>query len=404
MRILLIHRYFWPDTPPYASILYEIARQLVKDGHEVEVLSTLPSYKSGSLTQKTPKSELVDGFTIKRLSLFPERRFRKIGKLLNFIYFPLAVAFDILTRKKRAVVMCSTAPPVLLGAFSAFASNIKKSKFIYHCMDIHPEIGRLSGEFSNPFLFKALLKLDQFTCKSAYKTIVLSNDMKNALVARDINNPIDNIEVINNFAIQVIGDVNQSKKESLPNFEGAKFKILFAGNIGRFQGLESFVDAMALIKENDDIELIFMGEGTALPQLKTKVNEMNLSNVSFVPHQTVDMARQCMMMSDLGIVSLTKGIYQYAFPSKTITYMATASPLLVVIEPESNLAESVKKNDLGYTALPNDPQSIATAVLDAYKSKNSLDTEAITEYFDNNFSTNKILEKWSSLINKVDIG
>jgi len=296
--------------------------------------------------------------------------------------------------------MCSTAPPVLLGAFTALASKLRKSKFIYHCMDIHPEIGKLSGEFSNPLLYKLLSKLDQFACTSAYKVLVLSNDMKNTLLARP-GKKVENIEILNNFAIQSLGDKAQADSESLPHFQGKRFKILFAGNIGRFQGLESFVDAMDIIKENNDIELIFMGEGTALQGLKTKVNEMKLSNVSFVPHQTVSAARQYMAMSDLGVVSLTKGIYRYAFPSKTITYMATACPLLVVVEAGSNLAETVVSNKLGYTALPNNPESIAASVLEAYENRGVLDKTVIKDYFDENFDTNKLLMRWTSLINEA---
>ena len=72
--------------------------------------------------------------------------------------------------------MCSTSPPVLLGAFVALASRLKKIKFIYHCMDIHPEIGKLSGEFNNSLIYKFLFKLDVWTINSSDKTIVLEQD------------------------------------------------------------------------------------------------------------------------------------------------------------------------------------------------------------------------------------
>ena len=72
MRILLVHRYFLPDTPPYASILYEIAKHLAKQGHEVEVLTSFPSYKSKQTLISAASLEEVDGVKIRRVRLLDD--------------------------------------------------------------------------------------------------------------------------------------------------------------------------------------------------------------------------------------------------------------------------------------------------------------------------------------------
>ena len=46
--------------------------------------------------------------------------------------------------------MASTAPPVVVGFAAALGARLTGGRFYYHCMDIHPEIGRLSGEFEEP--------------------------------------------------------------------------------------------------------------------------------------------------------------------------------------------------------------------------------------------------------------
>ena len=69
MKILLIHRYFWPDTPPYAVILKKIARRLATDGHDVTVLSTQPAYKPELANEVQPSVEVIDGYRVVRISL-----------------------------------------------------------------------------------------------------------------------------------------------------------------------------------------------------------------------------------------------------------------------------------------------------------------------------------------------
>ncbi len=63
MRILLTHRFFWPDAAPYGLILKQIAEGLAKDGHEVGIFSAMPSYRS---MVAVPKEELIGGVTVRR--------------------------------------------------------------------------------------------------------------------------------------------------------------------------------------------------------------------------------------------------------------------------------------------------------------------------------------------------
>ena len=73
MKILLSHRYFWPDTSPYATMLRSIAARFACDGHEVTVFTTLPSYHASS-SAKVPARETLDGFKVIRMPIFKERK------------------------------------------------------------------------------------------------------------------------------------------------------------------------------------------------------------------------------------------------------------------------------------------------------------------------------------------
>lgn len=395
MKLLLIHRYFWPDTPPYAAMLRSIGKRLAEDGHEVSVLSSHPSYKANVSLQKQASSELLDGMTVYRITLLPEANRHVLFRLLNMIYFPLSIVWFVIFKRRFDVVMVSTAPPVIAGFATALAVKLRGGSFFYHCMDIHPEIGAISGEFRNPIVFRALRALDTFSCNAARKVIVLSADMKKSLLQRP-GFKQDNIIVLNNFSMPEHDEV-ASVEPGLLKGTG-KFRLLFAGNLGRFQGLEVFVDAMRLLKHIPDIELTFLGEGNALAGLKHRAH--NLVNVTFLPHQSVGVAREVMKDADLGIVSLSKDIYKYAFPSKTMTYLAEGCPLLVSVEKESNLAKFITTNDIGVCANIGSPQSIAEAVESVFQDKirHSVMKKAVKILADVHFSEDFVLEHWSSLV------
>lgn len=401
MRILLIHRYFWPDTPPYAAMLRSIAKKLVDDGHEVLIMSSQPSYKSGASSNYQPSVEKIDGMTVHRIALFHEQGRHVIFRLLNMIYFPLRILLFSVLKGKFDVIMASTAPPVVVGFAAALGSKMTGSEFFYHCMDIHPEIGRISGEFKHPLVFKILQKLDNISCRWANKVIVLSEDMKKSLLARTGYNR-DNIQIINNFSMPYHGLSQDVSSDLIKGFD--KFRVIFAGNVGRFQGLDAFVDAMEKLAHRTLIELVFVGEGSALSTLKKRAS--GATNIKFFPHQTVDVARKMIADSDLGIVSLSPEIYQYAYPSKTMTYLDEGCPLLLSVEHDSELAKFVVSSNIGVLAMPNSSQSIADAIESIFldiQAQHSLKT-SVVKISKEMFSETIVIGKWSALFHCVQEG
>src|SRR5690554_4491848 len=130
MRILAVHRYFWPDTPPYAYILRAIASHLVKDGHYVEILSSYPSYKKSVQLDRCNHREKIDGINIHRIHL-PYEKDSKIRRLLNAIKLSVTVIFKSIWNGPYDVIMSSTSPPIILAFACNMASKITGAKYIY---------------------------------------------------------------------------------------------------------------------------------------------------------------------------------------------------------------------------------------------------------------------------------
>lgn len=393
LRILAVHRYYWPDTAPYASMLRRIVGHWYKDGHEVEVLSSQPSYKTGLENKARPYREVVDGVPIERLNL-PNEMGRPMTRILN----ALRLGFSILRRsvtRRYDVIMISTTPPVLGGFAAALAAKMAGARFIYHCMDIHPEVGRISGEFAQPLVFSLLRKMDNWTCRRANTIVVLSRDMESTLRERPGGDALK-IEVLNNFSLP---DEGIAPVESPVDIPSNGLTVIFAGNIGRFQALEAAVGAMAQLRERQDINFVLMGDGVAKAALEEKVRTSG-ARVRFLGHQPVEVAKAIMRQADAGFVSLVPGMFRYAYPSKTMTYLEQGCPLIVAVEAESELAQDVLDQGYGYTVPVGDSEAMAALLIrlaDDPGWKDAMRNNAFRKA-ETDFSESVVLERWSNLL------
>lgn len=405
-RVLAIHRYFWPDTPPYASLLRAIATQWTEDGHRVDVLTGQPSYKPGRSDAPQPAVERLDAITVRRIPMRPDRTSRW-RRMFNVVWFPVAVGVRVLAGPRYDVVMCSTAPPVLLGWVVSLAARLRRARFVYHCMDIHPEIGRLSGDFARPWLYAALARLDLATCRRSAAIVVLSTDMRAALASRDPG-LADRIVIVTNFELpdyQPGGETVTPPPKDLD-----RLRIVFTGNLGRFQGLPTLVRAvLADDPHADRIDLVFMGDGAVrsdLESLVAKAPPARRRRVTFIEHGTPAAVQRLLATADLGLVSLTPDVIRYAYPSKTATYLAAGVPVLAAVEPDSSLARLVVADRIGGPLSLTDETTTLQTLSEWVERRADLPqmSRRARAVWQRDYASDTLLPRWSTLLADVAAG
>jgi glycosyltransferase involved in cell wall biosynthesis len=126
--------------------------------------------------------------------------------------------------------------------------------------------------------------------------------------------------------------------------------LLFAGNVGEFQGLDRLVRAAVRLAGPRRFRLVFLGAGAARQRLQRLAGDELGRSIVFVPHVPAEAAAAAMAQADYGVVSLHEGVYRCAFPSKSMMYLSAGCPLLALVEPESELTRTVRTADLGCAA------------------------------------------------------
>lgn len=401
MRILLVHRYFWPDTPSYAQMLNIMARHFVEQGHDVTVFSAHPGYNE-SEHDAVPSYEEVDGVKIYRTWLFRETKKATFVRAFNVLIFCASLFFHCLLRWGRYDLMTvASFPPTVMGFVARVICFCTRGKYLYHCQDLYPEVAIASGLIHRPILAKIASWNDRINVKKAAAVVVLSEDMKQTVADRGV--PVDNVHIINNFIIDRL-DSNVDVPVELQK-QDDKFRILFAGNIGRFQSLEKLVGAVKLLSDKPDIELVMVGGGAMIARLKKQAGEQLGKSVRFFPFQPLNVVMKMIHDANLSVVSLTPGVIHCAYPSKTMTYTEAGSRMLAIIESESELAKLIEREQLGIICDDPTIENIADCILKEYEGRNlrNNETDRIREIGDSNFGQSKILAKWSNLMDRLSL-
>ncbi len=399
MKILLSHRFFWPDTAPYATMLRSLARRLVLEGHDVTVFTTHPSYHA-SEGLDAPSHEIMDGFQIVRMPIFKENKKNLPLRGFNILAYAAGLRRHILKTGGYDIVIASTFPPLLAARAASIASRKIGARFIYHFMDIHPEVSLYSGQLRKGHTFKMLQRFDNKTCHHADVLVVLSQDMADSLTSRPGNQDLKPV-VLNNFLLENFDNVAIQDAPSLP---ADKFTVLFAGNIGRFQNLDIVIKAAHKLSNQKEIQFWFMGEGAAKESLMKQAGSLLENTVFFLPFAHHSVALDMMGKASLNIVSLLPDMYKVAYPSKTLSILSQSAPILAIMEQESELARMVETEKIGYTADQTSADSVAQAIQQAYQNRKQQNNirKSVKKLYEREFEKEKILDRWVGLISNLN--
>lgn len=358
MKILLTHRYFWPDTSPYGLILRIIGDELARDGHDIRIFTSKPSY--GKDLPEAPKRQQLGGLKVRRIWVFPERPQSPLIRLANVVIYCVALFFYVLF-SRADVVTAGTFPPVVAAWSASLAARLTGARFIYHMQDIHPEVSYYSGgRIGRGWPAKVLRWLDNQTLRRADMVVTLSTDMARTLQERRVGQLA--IHILNNPPLDPIaadgGEVAVPAQLRKP--EGRR-RVIFAGNLGRFQNLPLLAEGVATCFErHPDLELMFLGDGTARAALEQKWG--GHSQVRFAPFLPYPQARGLIAEADIGLVSLSADIYRVAYPSKIATYQALGLKILALVEPESQMARDLEASGRGAVPTTATPEAIGEAL------------------------------------------
>ncbi len=358
-RVLLITQWFDPE-PTFKGLLF--ARELVKQGFDVEVLTGFPNYPGGKVYPgyriRPIQREWIDGVEITRVALYPSHNQSAIGRVANYASFALSAVFYGVLRARRPDVIYAYHPPLTVGIAAAVIKAVRRVPVLYDIQDLWPDTLRVTGMIGNPRVLSIVGGVCRWVYRRMDRIAVLSPGFKRILIERGV--PEEKLDVIYNWADEAaVGDAGTTPP---PGFPTEGFRVLFAGNIGKAQALDAVLDAAKLLAERGSrARLIFLGGGVEVPRLSAWATEMGLNNVVFLPPVPMSRVGAYLNSADALLVHLRKDpLFHITIPSKTQAYMAVGKPIIMGVEGDA--ANLVERSGGGALTEPENAESIAAAI------------------------------------------
>jgi colanic acid biosynthesis glycosyl transferase WcaI len=360
-RVLLLTQWFDPE-PTFKGLVF--ARELVAQGFEVEVVTGFPNYPGGKLYPgykiKPLQREIIEGVEVSRVPLYPSHGQSGAGRVLNYISFAASLLFYCLFRAKKPDVIYAYHPPLTVGIAAALVRFFRRVPIVYDIQDMWPDTLKATGMFSNEKLLKIVSRVCDWVYGNVDQIVVLSPGFKRLLIERGV--PSQKIDVIYNWCAEDM--MRATSKEEPPNFpHSSKFRVLFAGNMGKAQSLDTVITAAELLKEKaSEVAFIFLGGGVEVSRLEALAKTKGLDNVFFLPSVPMHEVGVYLSSADALLVHLKKDpLFTITIPSKTQAYMAAGKPILMAVDGDA--ADLVRDARCGVVSESDNPQALVGAVL-----------------------------------------
>lgn len=374
MRILFLTMYYQPDSAATGILMAELAEELAEQGHEVQVVTSMPHYSTNSVWKeyrhKLWMRERQGKIQVQRVwSYVPVNKDKLLPRFFSYLSFTLLSAVaGILMPRPDVIVTPSPSPPLTNGVSAYLLGKLRGVPFITNIQDIYPDVAIRMGVMKNPMIIAGYKKLERFVYTHSSAITVISEGFRSNLATKGV--PEGKIDIIPNF-IDTTFILPHPRRNSFSAEQGwdDKFVSLFAGNVGMSQGLDTVLEAAARLQDIPDLLFAILGNGASKPALMAQAETLGLKNIQFLPYQSYDRVPELYSAADLGLIPLRRGFTNDSVPSKLFTIMGVARPLIASVDAHSETAQVIAESGCGLCIEPEDPQALADAVRTLYESR-----------------------------------
>jgi putative colanic acid biosynthesis glycosyltransferase WcaI len=365
MRVIILSQYYWPEPIPKP---HQLAVSLRERGHEVVAVTTVPNYPTGKVYEgyrvRPWQREECDGVSILRVGALPDHSRSAFLRTLNYLTFCVSAGTLGPLLSGPADAMYVWHPPLTIGLSAWMFTLTRGVPFLYGVHDIWPETVQATGMLTNQRLLGVLRRLESFVYRRAAAIGVVSPGFRQNLLGKGV--PDEKLHLLPDWADESVyrpvpPDPVLAEKLGMLG----KFNVVFGGNLGVLQGLDTMVRAAARLQDLPDIQFVFVGEGTERATAQELVASLGVRNVRFVPAQPTGQMSAIYALAEVLLVHLIRDpLFELSVPAKTFAYLACGRPVLAAVPGNAN--DLIQEAGAGVTCSNGDPEAMAKAVRDLY--------------------------------------
>lgn len=380
MHILFLTDNFPPEGNAPATRTYEHAREWVKLGHKVTIVTGAPNFPEGKVFDGYENSwyskSTLEGIEVRRVKTYITANEGFAKRILDFMSFMVSSFFAGLFVKKPDVIIGTS--PQFFTAVSAWAlSAVRRKPFVFELRDIWPASITAVGAMGRSFPIRVLEKIEMFLYKRADKIISVTNSFKSELIERGIDrNKID--VVLNGVDLSKYEPASKKDESFAEQYDLTdKFVVGYVGTHGLAHSLDKIVEAAELLIDLEDVRILFAGGGAAKAEVEALVKEKELSNVVLIPRQEKELMPRLWSLCDISLISLKDTeLFKTVIPSKIFESMGMGLPM-VMTSPIGEATAILSESESGAIVKPESPKEVARVIRELYGNRARLNELAI---------------------------
>jgi glycosyltransferase involved in cell wall biosynthesis len=363
MRILFFTHYYPPEVNAPASRTSEHCRAWVQAGAQVTVVTCAPNHPNGKVypgfSNKLWQAETRDGVKVVRLWTWLAANEGFLPRILNFTSY-MVMAILALPFLPKADVIVTTSPQFFCGLVGFFARAVKRAPWVLEIRDLWPESIVAVGAMKKGAAIRFLEWLEGFAYRQADAIVSLTQGFIPHIAAR--RGGADKIAVFMNgadlSAFTKSGDGDDVKRKY--GLEG-KFVAAYVGTHGMAHGLDTILEAAALVKDDPRFAFLTAGGGAEEARLKAKREEMKLDNVVMLGQRPKAEMPALWSATDASLILLKRSdTFKTVYPSKMSEAMAMQCPVILGVEGEAK--DVLEAAGAGIAITPESAEELAVAV------------------------------------------
>lgn len=405
MNITLYTHYFHPEIGAPSARMYDLSRQWINRGHSVQAVTCFPNHPGGKIYPGYAKNkyyhEIIDRIHVHRHWTYITPNEGVLKKALGHIsYLPSALLISNRNIDKPDIVV-GTSPTLFAAQAASITGSRKRIPFIMEVRDLWPAIFVELGIITNKYLIRALERWEMRLYRKAAAIVTVTEAFRKNIIDRGI--PSEKVFTIPNGADvdywSPVEDTNELRNKL--NVKD-KFVVLYIGAHGISHALRKIIDSAEKLKDNENIQFLFVGDGAEKKQLMEYANSKSLGNIRF--HEPVDKntVKKFYSLADVCLVPLRNiSLFNTFIPSKMFEIMAMEKPIIGSVRGES--ADILDKSNAALVVEPENCTEIAKAVRYLYENKSIGEEMGKNgrEYVTNHYSRSALAERYMTVLTEA---
>ena len=361
---LILTQYFPPEIGAPQIRLSSMIEELKKHNITPSVLTAMPNYPKGKVFDKYKNRFLINekykDISVKRTWIYAATGKSAIPRLLNYLSFTFTASLAALTGPKPGVIFLES-QPLSLGIIALLMKWIRNVPYIYNIPDLQIEVAKQMNFMGNKLFLKLSQRLETYIMKNSWKVSTVTEAfIKHINEANGIN--LDKITFLPNGADTNFLKNNPPSEELLSKWDVRNKKIfLYVGTHAFYHGLDVIIEAASLLKNNEEILFLMVGDGPERKRIIKKAKDLKLKNIKFKQSPYSEMAE--LYSIAYASIACLKNIEVANQMRLSKIFPSLSCEVPVIYSGTGEAANIINSTKCGITVEPENPSELAKTIL-----------------------------------------